>query len=71
MLWGTQNPKWKLVKTIALIQGNIGRQQARICTERDLPNPLLASMWVNIVAPESCAKVSSTLGSGYTSRMTH
>ena len=40
-----------------------------VCAKTNLPKSVVASKWVNTVAPESFAIVSSPLGNGYISHM--
>ena len=64
-LRGTGDLKWQFIETKPSKWCNKGGQQPGI-----YQNPLLASRLLNIVAPDNCASVVSTLGIGCTSLKT-
>lgn len=69
-LWCTRYAKWQLVKQnrpngVMNVVNSLDSLARGICQ-----NPLFASNLLNIFAPDSCARVVSTFGMGWTSRST-
>ena len=70
MFQSTRDTEWHLIKAIATEGSNEGGEESGSLGKWDLPEPLFASNLLKILAPASCARVSSTLGNGCTSLST-